>query len=217
MWLEPVKIWDAPCNGYFCKIMWMHYLIVMYLPEGLKQLDYSLFSKINGQWHTHFFDIFFPFIREPFVWAPFYFFLAIFAIINFKIKGFYWLLFFAATAAISDFVSSNIVKNIFIRIRPCHDLSIAGSLRFLVSYCPESSSFTSSHASNHFAMAMFIFTTFNKSVSKVWAFVFLWAFLISYAQVYVGVHFPFDVFCGTILGLIIGYVTSKIFNTKIGL
>jgi undecaprenyl-diphosphatase len=86
-----------------------------------------------------------------------------------------------------------------------------------VAYCPESSSFTSSHAVNHFAAAMFIFTTFRKSLSWKWALLFIWAFLISYAQVYVGVHFPFDVFCGAIVGVILGYIPAKIFNTTIGL
>ncbi len=195
----------------------MQYVTAMYLPEGLKKTDYSLFAKMNGQWHNHFFDVFFPFIREPYVWLPLYVFLALFAMINFKIRGFYWTLFFGATVGISDYVSSNIVKNTFERLRPCHEPAVAGTLRFLVSYCPVSSSFTSSHASNHFAMAMFIFTTFNKAVSPKWALIFLWAFLISYAQVYVGVHFPFDIFCGAILGIIIGYTLSKIFNTKVGL
>ncbi|HVZ98492.1 MAG TPA: phosphatase PAP2 family protein [Chitinophagaceae bacterium] len=198
-------------------MIWIQYVIAMYLPENLKNADYHLFAEMNGRWHSHFFDLFFPFIREPYVWLPLYIFLAIFAIINFNIKGFYWTLFLGATAGISDYTSSNIVKNIFERARPCHEPAVAGTLRFLVSYCPESSSFTSSHASNHFAIAMFIFTTFNRTVSPKWAIIFLWAFLIAYAQVYVGVHFPFDVFCGALLGAIIGYTTSKIFNTKIGL
>jgi undecaprenyl-diphosphatase len=86
-----------------------------------------------------------------------------------------------------------------------------------VKYCPVSSSFTSSHAANHFAAAMFIFTTFRKTISPKWAFLFLWAFAISYAQVYVGVHFPFDIFCGAIAGVILGYIPATIFNKKIGL
>jgi len=86
-----------------------------------------------------------------------------------------------------------------------------------VAYCPQSSSFTSSHAANHFAAAMFIFTTFKKSVSAKWAFLFLWAAMISYAQVYVGVHFPFDIFCGAIVGVILGYIPASIFNKKFGL
>ncbi len=189
----------------------------MYLPNAIKQFDYKLFSKINGQWHTSFLDKVIPFIREPFVWLPFYFFLVLFTIINFGKKGFYWAIFFICNAAISDYISSTIIKENFVRVRPCHDPALASTIRFLVSYCPESSSFTSSHAVNHFAAAMFIFTTFKNAISYKWSWLFLWAFAVSYAQVYVGVHFPFDVFCGTIVGLIIGYTIAKIFNTKIGL
>lgn len=188
-----------------------------FLPDAIKQFDYSLFTKMNGQWHTPFFDVFLPFIREPFIWLPFYFFLILFATINFKMKGFYWVLFFIINAMLSDFVSSTLIKENLMRLRPCRDPFLADHVRFLVSYCPGSSSFTSSHAANHFAAAMFIFTTFRKAVSPKWAYIFLWAFAISYAQVYVGVHFPFDVFCGAIVGLILGYIPANIFNNKIGL
>ena len=190
---------------------------IMHLPNVIKQVDYNLFSKMNGQWHTSFFDTFLPFIREPFVWVPLYFFLVCFSVINFKVRGFYWVLFFILNVSLSDYVSSTLIKENFFRIRPCHDPTLAQQVRFLVSYCPISSSFTSSHAVNHFAAAMFIFTTFKKSVSAKWIYLFLWAFAICYAQVYVGVHFPFDVFCGAIVGLILGYIPAKIFNNKIGL
>lgn len=189
----------------------------MYLPEAIRQFDYNLFSKINGQWHSAFFDVFFPFIREPFVWIPFYFFMVLFATINFKKQGWYWVLFFLLNVMISDIISSRLIKDNFIRLRPCHDPLLENTVRFLVNYCPESSSFTSSHAVNHFAAAMFIFTTFRKAVSPQWAYLFIWAFAISYAQVYVGVHFPFDTICGAIVGVILGYIPAIIFNKKIGL
>jgi undecaprenyl-diphosphatase len=188
-----------------------------FLPEVIQRMDYQLFDKLNGQWHTSFFDTVLPYIREPFIWIPFYFFLILFALTNFKLRGVYWLLFFIIMAMMSDFLSSSVIKENFHRLRPCRDPLLADRVRFLVSYCPQSSSFTSSHAVNHFAAAMFIYTTFRKSISPKWAFIFLWAFAISYAQVYVGVHFPFDVFCGAIVGIIIGYIPAKIFNTKIGL
>ncbi len=189
----------------------------MYIPEGIKRLDYFLFSKLNGEWHNSLFDKAIPFIRESYLWLPFYFFLILFATINFKKKGWYWVLFFILNAMLSDFISSTIIKQNFIRVRPCHEPGLAQQVRFLVSYCPVSSSFTSSHAANHFAAAMFIFTTFKKAVSPYWVYIFLWAFFISYAQVYVGVHFPLDIFCGAIVGLVFGYIPAKIFNNKIGL
>jgi membrane-associated phospholipid phosphatase len=201
----------------FVKMRLLELIMVNFLPDAIKQFDYNLFSKINGQWHTAFFDTFFPFIREPFVWLPFYAFLVFFTIINFKIKGWFWVLFFIINVMLSDYVSSTLIKENFLRLRPCHDPFLAGRIRFLVSYCPTSSSFTSSHAANHFAAAMFIFTTFKKSISSKWAFLFLWAFAISYAQIYVGVHFPFDIICGAIVGIILGYIPATIFNRKIGL
>jgi len=201
----------------FVEMSLLEFNMINFLPDVIKQADYYLFSKMNGQWHNSFFDFLLPFIREPFVWLPFYFFLVCFTIINFKGKGWFWVLFFIINASISDYVSSTLIKETFFRLRPCQDPFLAHTIRFLVSYCPSSSSFTSSHAVNHFAAAMFIFTTFKKAVSPKWAFLFLWAFAISYAQVYVGVHFPFDVFCGAIVGVILGYIPAIIFNKKIGL
>src|SRR6185437_12207323 len=129
------------------------------LPVGLRQFDYDLFSKMYGRWHNSFLDTIFPFIREPFVWMPFYFFMVLFVVLNFKLKGWFWVLFLILNVMLSDYVSSTLIKDNFIRLRPCQDVYLADRIRFLVSYCPSSSSFTSSHAANHFAAAMFIFTT----------------------------------------------------------
>jgi undecaprenyl-diphosphatase len=188
-----------------------------FLPDSIKQFDYHLFSEMNGEWHNSFFDVFFPFIREPMVWVPLYLFLVVFITINFKVQGWIWVLFFLVNVTLSDYVSSTLIKENFMRLRPCRDPLLADNIRFLVAYCPVSSGFTSSHTVNHFAAAMFIFTTFRKIMSAKWAVLFLWAAVISYAQVYVGVHFPFDVFCGAIVGVILGYIPARIFNSKFGL
>lgn len=188
-----------------------------FIPNAIIQFDYTLFHKINGEWHNSFFDLVLPFLREPMFWVPLYFFLAVFVVINFRSKGLYWVLFFIVNAMMSDLISSRLVKENFFRLRPCRDPLISDTVRFIAEYCPVSSSFTSSHATNHFAVAMFIFITFRKVLNPWWALVFLWAFAICYAQVYVGVHFPTDVICGAILGLIIGYIPSIIFKRKIGL
>ena len=189
----------------------------MSLSDKLKNLDYLIFSKVNGEWHNSFLDTVLLFLRQPYLWIPFYLFLAIFAPLNFKKKGWYWSLFLILTAIISDYISSTLIKGTVLRLRPCQDPVLMHHIRLLAAYCPGNSSFTSSHATNHFAAAMYIFTTFKKQVSKWWALLFIWAFVISYTQVYVGVHFPADVICGALAGLIIGYLPATIFNTKIGL
>ncbi len=189
----------------------------MSLWDEIKNVDYNIFSKINGEWHNPFLDTFLPFLRQSYLWIPFYFFLLIFVPLNFKKNGLYWTLFFLLTASLSDYISSTIVKGTILRLRPCQNSLIIEHLRLLVHYCPGNSSFTSSHATNHFAVAMFIFTTFKQQISKWWALLFVWAFLISYTQVYVGIHFPLDVTGGAILGSVIGYLTGKIFSKHINL
>lgn len=185
--------------------------------ENLKGFDYKLFSKVNGEWHNSFFDAVFPFTRESIFWAPLYFFLVLFVLINDKKYGWLWILFLILNVAFSDFVSSNLIKSNIFHLRPCHDPAIAGHIRFLVLYCPESSGFTSSHAANHFAAAMFIFATLKKKVNKKWlAFIFLWALIPSYAQVYVGVHFPTDIIGGIFAGLFTGYLIAFLYNRVAG-
>ena len=93
--------------------------------------------------------------------------------------------------------------------------SSMGSVRVLAKYCPVSSSFTSSHACNHFALATFLFLTL-RITSRWWSLVFVWAFLIAYAQVYVGVHYPVDVLCGGLLGCGIDDFTGRLFLKLIG-
>ena len=183
------------------------------LLEKLKGFDYNLFSKINGEWHNSFFDQFFPLTREAFIWAPLYFFFVLFVIINFKKYGWFWAGFFIINVFVSDFISSSIIKEYIFHLRPCRDPAFADHLRFLVKYCPGSSGFTSSHAVNHFAAAMFIFATLKQKVNKnLLALIFLWAFIPSYAQIYVGVHFPTDIIGGIIVGLLLGYFVAYLFN-----
>ena len=183
--------------------------------QELIHFDYWLFSKINQQWTNAFFDSVLLFLRESAIWIPFYLFLLVFITINFGRRSWWWSFSFIMTVVISDLISSHLIKLLIFRYRPCQDSLIAEQVRILVNYCPESSSFTSSHACNHFAMATFIFFTLRET-SRWWWLVFFWAFIISYAQVYVGVHYPLDVAGGAVLGCAIGYGMQIFFKRQFG-
>ena len=156
------------------------------------------------------------FVREAEFWVPFYLFLSNLFGDEHKLKSWLWSLYLAMTVIISDTISSHLIKDRLIyRLRPCGNPFWADSIHFLANYCPTSSSFTSSHACNHFAMAVFMYRTL-RPVSRWWALVLLWAFVISYAQVYVGVHYPLDVVCGGTLGSIIGWLISRVFRFQSG-
>jgi undecaprenyl-diphosphatase len=183
--------------------------------QQLLRFDYWLFAKINQQWTNTFLDAVLIHVREPEIWIPFYLFLLVFSTLNFGKKGWLWSFGLIMTGIISDLVSSSFIKHHILRLRPCNEPMIADTVRVLASYCPQSSSFTSSHACNHFAASMFIFLTMKK-ISPWWRLIFLWAIIICYAQVYVGVHYPLDILGGTIVGCILGYGTGVIFNKQAG-
>ncbi|HEV7620804.1 MAG TPA: phosphatase PAP2 family protein [Flavisolibacter sp.] len=181
----------------------------------LLQADKYLFSIINGKWHNSFFDWFMPYLRQSEIWIPLYLFLLVFVLMNVKKSGWFILL-CICTVAITDLISSHIVKSNIIRIRPCGDPDLVGMVRFLVPYCPQSSSFTSSHAANHFGLASFISTSLRPVTGPVIYLFYLWAFIIVYAQVYVGVHFPLDIVGGSIIGLMTGMLLGNMYLKRSG-
>jgi len=147
---------------------------------------------------------------------PIYLFLMLFAVMNFPKKAFTWIIGAIITFAISDQLSGHLFKPLFARLRPCNDPEMFGIVRLLLPNCGSGFSFPSSHATNHFAFAVFIFITLGQILGK-WKYAFIfWAASIAYAQIYVGVHYPIDVFCGTLLATAIGYTTATIYTKRVG-
>ncbi len=185
----------------------------------MKQLinfDKWLFLKLNRDWQFPLFDSLMPFMRNPIFWAPLYLFLVVFMLINFGKKAYWWILYAGICTGFTDLVSSHFIKPAVGRIRPCSDADLAGQVHMLAAYCGGNGSFTSSHAANHFGMATFIFFTLHHVLGKYsWLF-FTWAAIICYSQVYVGVHFPFDVLGGALLGIIFGAGTALVFKKYFG-
>lgn len=176
--------------------------------------DKWLFSKINSSWINPVFDLILPYMRDSNCWMPLYLFLFVFVVINFKSRGWWWILFFVCTVAMTDMTSSRPIKEEFERLRPCADPDFYFQVRLLVKQCSGGYSFTSSHAANHFGMATFFFLTFRNFFKK-WAWIaFLWAGIIAYSQVYVGVHYPLDVAGGAVIGILGGGLTGMIFNKR---
>lgn len=183
----------------------------------LIQLDKALFLKINTQWTNSFLDSVSPWFREANTWIPLYLFLFLFAVMNFSWRIWPWIVVFIISVTLTDQVSSTFIKAWINRPRPCSDPQFSYQVHLLLSYCPGNGSFTSSHATNHFGAAFYIFFTM-KPYFKKWGYLFfLWAAIISYAQVYVGIHYPLDVIGGALLGSGIGFFTSRMFNKYIGL
>jgi undecaprenyl-diphosphatase len=173
--------------------------------------DQALFELINTKWTNSFFDRIMPWMRTSEHWIPLYVFLLGFLFYKWGWKAWKWVVTVAVTIALTDQVSSFIFKPLIHRLRPCADPAMVGQVKLLIGACPTSFSFTSSHAANHFSLAILVFMTLQPLLKKYTYLFFLWAGLISYAQIYVGVHYPLDVIAGTLIGITIGYLFSKIY------
>lgn len=185
--------------------------------EYLKLWDQWLFLKINSYWTNDFLNSVFPWWRDSNTWIPLYLFLTLFAVFNFGWKVWPWIVFFVVTVALTDQLSSNLIKTFVQRPRPCNDENFAINVHVLLGYCSSTFSFPSSHATTHFGMAWFIYLTM-KDYFKKWSYLFfVWAATISYGQVYVGIHYPLDVLGGAVIGSLVGIMTASLFNRRVGL
>ncbi len=182
----------------------------------LIEWDHALFEKINAGWTNPFFDWLMPWVRVSLNWAPLYLFLLVFVLVNFKVKGLWWAVFFLATVALTDMTGTYAIKHVVERIRPCNNPEVLQHIRLLARQCAGGYSFISNHAANHFGMAAFFLISFRHVLGR-WAWIAIgWAALISYAQVYVGVHYPSDVLAGAALGIVMGISTGSLFNKRFG-
>jgi undecaprenyl-diphosphatase len=187
------------------------------LLQTILEWDSWLFLKINTILTHPLLDTIFPLWRDSELWVPFYLFLIVLAIVNFGKKAGSWILFAIINVALTDQASSSLIKNWFARIRPCNEELLVGKMRLLLEHCSGGFSFTSSHATNHFGFAMFVFLTTRHLFGKWGKWLFVWAASISYGQVYVGVHYPIDILFGALLGSGIGALTAGYYNRKMGL
>lgn len=180
--------------------------------EELGKWDRNLFIRINTEWKGWAGDYLFPLLRDPATWIPLYVVVLVYVVYKFKWKALPWILLAAATIGLSDQISSSLIKPYFGRIRPCNEPTLRGIMHTLLPYCGGNGSFTSSHAVNHFAIALFFYKGLRPYWGKWTALFFFWAAIICYAQVYVGAHYPGDVIAGAGLGLLIGACTAWVFK-----
>ncbi len=169
--------------------------------ERLNQYDHAFFGFIQRNCRSEFWDAFFVACRDKHTWVPLYVFLL--ASLFFKYGKRAWIIFIFSLILITltDQINSSFVKSIFKRERPCREVYFHESYTPAIS-CSGGYSFPSSHATNHMGLAVFFVLIFGSGYPRY--LLLFWAILVGYAQVYVGVHFPFDVLFGFLEGSLLG-------------
>jgi undecaprenyl-diphosphatase len=170
--------------------------------------DQELFLWLNGM-HTPWLDTIMYWITYKYTWIPMYLVLMAISLRADRKKGFTEILTVLIAVIIADKITSGLMKPYFIRFRPCHDPGLQG-LVHTVSGCGGLYGFASSHASTSFAVAITWFSFFRTRVPYIWL-IFAWAALYSYSRVYVGVHYPADIFIGALIGILVGWLCVQLY------
>lgn len=179
--------------------------------EYLESLDQQLFLFLNHINHP-FIDEIMRWITHRFTWIPFYIFLAYLAFIKTDLKHFLLILFTAVILiTLSDQISVHFFKNVFLRYRPCHNELLKAQIH-LVDGCGGLYGFVSSHATNTFAIAVFMGMILKSFYSKALYLMLIWAFIVSYSRIYVGVHYPADIIVGGLLGSLLALTILRIYK-----
>ena len=118
---------------------------------------------------------------------------------------FYLLFIIALMITITD-QGANFFKDSFQRLRPCYNESISDSLRLVKENCGGKYGFFSAHASNSFSLAIFFGLLFKNRIRYMIIITTVYASLISYSRIYLGVHFPIDIIVGSSFGIFVGFI-----------
>lgn len=176
----------------------------------LKEWDTDLFLYLNGK-HNSFFDVIMYWASDKVFWFPFYAILLIIVIRYFKKRSVLILLHIAALITASDQISSGLIKNTVKRLRPSHEAAIQDLVHLSKAGAGGSYGFVSSHASNSFALLVFLSFILPASFRPLKYILLFWAVLVAYSRIYVGVHYPGDVICGALLGSLLGWLFSRLY------
>jgi undecaprenyl-diphosphatase len=162
--------------------------------DWLVNLDTRLFLFFNNALANSVFDRVMPIITNDWVLRAVFLVIVVLLLIFGKKQGRITALLCVVALLLSDQITSHLIKPMIARVRPCH---VIPDVHLLVA-CSQGLSFPSSHAANSFAIAALISLSYRR---QVWLYLSI-AAIISYSRIAVGVHYPFDVLAGTLVGVL---------------
>lgn len=178
--------------------------------DQLEHLDQQLFLFLNSL-NSTFFDPVMYALSGKLIWIPLYIgiLLLMARTINDRQKFYLLLLFIVLSVLITD-QGTNLVKNLVRRPRPCHEPLLEGFVHIVNGKCGGMFGFFSAHAANAFNVALISLLIIRRRGYTVT--IIIWAIVVGYTRIYLGVHYPGDVLIGSIYGAIVGWGVIELYN-----
>ena len=111
-----------------------------------------------------------------------------------------------------DQTSSGLIKPFVERLRPSHDSTISESLNYVNGYRGGRYGFVSGHATNIVGIATWLCHIFRSRIAR--AVFIIFAVTLCYSRIYLGVHFPGDIICGSILGYTLARIAIALLSGR---
>lgn len=192
--------------------------------DKLIQLDKTLFLWLNSH-NSPVWDKIMWFISGKLEWVPLYLLIIGYIIFRYRWKSIPIITSIILLIALADRFSVMAFKQVFERLRPSHNVDFQGIIHLYMRdngsyYTGGLYGFVSSHAANSFALATFLALLFRSRILSVG--LFIWAGLVAYSRIYLGVHYPADIAGGALLGSILAwgiflfykFISSRIYPEK---
>jgi undecaprenyl-diphosphatase len=162
--------------------------------------DREVLLAVNGL-HSPALDCFMAWVSATRSWIPLY--AVLVAVIIYRERPYrfiFTVIFAALTVTLCDQLSG-VIKEAVARLRPSHTPGLTDLIHLVDGYKGGTYGFVSAHAANTFGTASYLAGTFR---TRGWRWcLFGWATLVSLSRVYLGVHYPLDIVCGALLGILV--------------
>lgn len=166
----------------------------------LKAMDTMVFLTVNSH-HNAYFDSVMWLVSGKLIWVPMYVSLFFVLLKNYSYKVvFAILLAIGVVILFTDSFTAQVIRPWVCRLRPSNlDNPMSSMVHIVDGYRGGAYGFPSNHASNTWGLAFFITFLFRRY--KLTFFFFLWALLVCYSRMYLGVHYFGDLLIGGLLAL----------------
>ena len=176
--------------------------------DRLIEFDKEILRFLNGN-HLPWLDPVMLVLTETVAWIPLYLFMLYVVIKEYKRDAWIILLGLALTILLADQITASLMKPYFGRLRPSQEPSLEEWIHIVNGYKGGKFGFASSHAANTFGAATFFFL-WLRNIKRWIPWLFAWAAFMTYTRIYLGVHYPGDIFVGAVVGVCCGWISFKV-------